>query len=174
MQTIKKYANRKLYHLNRKQYITLDGIAELIQAGEHVQVIDNESGADITAPILAQVALQARATHSWPSAGALTDMIRSGGDTIAEVGRSLLSGLTGRALFDAEIARRIERLATHGALSSEEAAHMRRLLLQSSARDTPDDLPSRADIDRLRSQVDTLTALVEELLSQQPRPETER
>src|SRR6266498_4059994 len=34
MQTIKKYANRKLYHTNRKQYITLDGIAALIQAGD--------------------------------------------------------------------------------------------------------------------------------------------
>ena len=39
MQTIKKYANRKLYHTNRKQYITLDGIAALIQAGD---LIDNE------------------------------------------------------------------------------------------------------------------------------------
>ena len=48
MQTIKKYANRKLYHTNRKQYITLDGIAALIQAGEQVQVLDNETGEDIT------------------------------------------------------------------------------------------------------------------------------
>ena len=64
--TIKKYANRKLYHLDRKRYITLDGIAELIQAGEQVQVLDNETGEDISASILAQVALQARAANGWP------------------------------------------------------------------------------------------------------------
>ena len=60
MQTIKKYANRKLYHTNRKQYITLDGIAALIQAGDAVQVLDNETGEDITAQILTQVVLQTR------------------------------------------------------------------------------------------------------------------
>src|SRR6266540_6478215 len=57
MQLIKKYANRKLYHTNRKQYITLEGIAALIQAGESVQVLDNETGDDITASILTQVVL---------------------------------------------------------------------------------------------------------------------
>src|SRR5262249_12123246 len=57
VQTIKKYANRKLYHTNRKQYITLDGIAALIQAGDQVQVLDNETGEDITAQILSQVVL---------------------------------------------------------------------------------------------------------------------
>jgi len=60
MQTIKKYANRKLYHTNRKQYITLEGIATLIQAGDQVQVLDNETGEDITAQILTQVVLQTR------------------------------------------------------------------------------------------------------------------
>lgn len=168
MQTIKKYANRKLYHLDRKQYITLDGIADLIHAGEHVQVIDNESGEDITAPILAQVALQNRPAKAWPSPGALADMIRSGGDTLAEMGRSFLSGLTGQSLFDMEIARRIERLASQGAVSSDEAAHMRRLLITGS-HETPHSLPSRADVDQLRQQVDTLTALVEDLLAHEQR-----
>jgi polyhydroxyalkanoate synthesis repressor PhaR len=167
MQTIKKYANRKLYHLNRKQYITLDGIAALIQSGEQVQVIDNESGEDITAAILSQVALQARSSRVWPSAGTLTDMIRMGGDTIAEVGRTLFSGLGGHTLFDAEIARRIDRLAAQEAISPEEATRMRRLLL-SAAGDTSGELPSRADIEQLRQQVDALTTLVEELLEREP------
>ena len=48
MQLIKKYANRKLYHTNQKQYITLEGIARLVQDGEPVQVLDNESGEEIT------------------------------------------------------------------------------------------------------------------------------
>ncbi|HMP41600.1 MAG TPA: polyhydroxyalkanoate synthesis regulator DNA-binding domain-containing protein, partial [Roseiflexaceae bacterium] len=40
MHTIKKYANRKLYHLDRKQYITLERIGELVQAGEPLRVIE--------------------------------------------------------------------------------------------------------------------------------------
>ena len=100
--------------------------------------------------------------------GALADMIRSGGDTLAEMGRSFLSGLTGQSLFDMEIARRIERLASQGAISSDEAAHMRRLLITGS-HDTPHSLPSRADVDQLRQQVDTLTALVEDLLAHERR-----
>jgi PHB/PHA accumulation regulator DNA-binding domain. len=31
MQTIKKYANRKLYHIDRKQYITLEALLHWFQ-----------------------------------------------------------------------------------------------------------------------------------------------
>jgi hypothetical protein len=44
---------------------------------------------------------------------------------------------------------------------------MRRLLL-SAASDTSGELPSRADIEQLRQQVDALTTLVEELLEREP------
>ena len=77
MQTIKKYTNRKLYHTNRKQYITLDRIAALIQAGEDVRVVDNESGEDITAPILAQVVAQARHSGGLLPTHVLTDLIQA-------------------------------------------------------------------------------------------------
>lgn len=171
MQTIKKYANRKLYHTNRKRYITLDGIAALIHAGEQVQVTDNETGEDITAPILAQVALQARSDRSWPSPSALVGLIRSGGDTIAEVGRSLVNTLGGAALVDAEIARRLDRLRHEGAIDDGEYVRMRRLLTSAGALSHPrdeaaDELPTRSDVEKLRAQVDALSALVEQLLEQ--------
>lgn len=162
MQTIKKYANRKLYHLNRKQYVTLDGIAALIQGGEQVQVLDNETGEDITVPVLTQVALQTRNVPSLPSSGTLADIIRAGGDTIAGVGRSLLANLGGMTLIDAEINRRIDRLEGQGDISSTEAQGIRKLLLQNADIEAIS-LPSRRDIERLRSQVDTLSILVEEL-----------
>jgi polyhydroxyalkanoate synthesis repressor PhaR len=166
MQIIKKYANRKLYHTNRKQYITLDGIAALIQAGERVQVIDNETSEDITAPILAQVAAQPR-TGPWPSTGMLADLIRASGDTIAGMSRSLFEGIRGTSLIDEEIAQRIEKARQRGQLDDEQAEQIRMVLLS----DQPDaqgtsELPSRSDFDHLRSQVDTLTNLVEQLLNQ--------
>jgi polyhydroxyalkanoate synthesis repressor PhaR len=169
MQVIKKYANRKLYHTNRKQYITLDGIAALIQGGEQVQIIDNETGDDITAPILAQVALQGRNERTWPSTGTLADLIRAGGNTLAGVSRSLMAGLSGVSIIDAEIARRIDHLHDQGSLTAPEAARMRSLLLHSAAAD-PGDLPSRNDIDRLRNQVDELTLLVEQLIEEKSEP----
>ncbi len=174
MQIIKKYANRKLYHTNRKRYITLEGIANLIQAGEPVQVIDNETSDDITAPILAQVAAQPR-NGLWPSTGALADLIRTSGDTLAGMGRSLFAGIRGTSLVDAEIDRRLDILHTQGHLTAEEADRLRRLLHQAGASDLTEsgdlashaDLPSRDDLDKLRAQVDVLTTMVEQLLTQQ-------
>ena len=107
MQTIKKYANRKLYHTNRKQYITLDGIAALIQAGDPVQVLDNETGEDITAQILTQVVLQTRSGGDRLPTQVLTGLIQAGGDTIAGVRRSFWSAIGGTSVVDSEIHRRL-------------------------------------------------------------------
>lgn len=172
MQTIKKYANRKLYHLDRKRYITLDGIAELIQGGEQVQVLDNETGEDISSSILAQVALQARAANGWPPTQLLTGLIRTGGHTIAEVQRSVLLTLGGSELIDAEIVRRLERLYQHTLLTEDEFRKMSRLLLQPETSAPPsgaliEGLPSRQDVVRLREQVNALSAMVEQLMEQQ-------
>lgn len=52
---IKKYSNRRLYDTAHKTYVTLDDISELIRAGNEVQVIDTQTGDDITKVILIQV-----------------------------------------------------------------------------------------------------------------------
>lgn len=170
MHSIKKYANRKLYHTNRKQYITLDGIAELIQAGEQVQVIDNESGDDITAPILAQVVLQARGrSKSALPTHLLTDLIQAGGDTISGLRRSVWAAISGESSIDTEIRRRLQLLVTEGLLSAEEGARMLRMMVRSSAEESGRallDLPTSGDVARLRSQVEELAAAVEQLLAE--------
>jgi polyhydroxyalkanoate synthesis repressor PhaR len=173
MQTVKKYANRKLYHIDRKRYITLDGIAALIQGGEQVQVIDNESGEDITAQILAQVALQGHGERPWLPANVLAGLIRTGEGTFGGLQRSLLATLGGNAV-DAEIAARLERLRATGALSGDEHARLHALLLEHAAetpgtthaRHAPFDLPSRRDLDRLRAEVDALAGAIEKLASE--------
>ena len=172
MQTIKKYANRKLYHTNRKQYITLDGIAELIRAGEPIQVVDNESGADITAPILAQVVAQTRGRGGLLPTHVLTDLIQAGGETIAEMRRSIWDRLGGAALVDAEISRRLERLRDEGTLGAEEVDRLQSLLLRAEPAPAPDELqqvPSRADLARLNEQVDALATAVEQLLAERSK-----
>ena len=45
---IKRYANRKLYNTDTSSYITLKGISELVELGEDIRVVDNETGEDIS------------------------------------------------------------------------------------------------------------------------------
>ncbi len=52
---IKRYQNRKLYDTDASCYVTLDEIAEMIQQGEEVMVIDNRNQKDITASTLTQI-----------------------------------------------------------------------------------------------------------------------
>jgi polyhydroxyalkanoate synthesis repressor PhaR len=173
MHTIKKYANRKLYHTNEKQYITLDGIAKLVQRGEAVQVLDNETGDDITSSILAQVVLQARG-RSGPQLPTtlLTGMIQLGGDTLASVRKTLFSSLGGIDVIDAEIGRRIDLLVDQGKLTPDESLHWRQLLLHQDVSHaegadfpaTDAAVPDRNDVVRLHAQVDDLAAIVEQLL----------
>ena len=168
MQLIKKYANRKLYHTNRKQYITLEGIAALIQAGEPVQVLENETGEDITASILTQVVLQARSGADRLPTQVLTGLIRAGGDTIAGVRRSLWSTLGGGSMIDLEIKHRLERLHIDGKIDEAELARLEDLLLNASSEQSAD-LPSQRDIAQLHEQVDALSAAVEQLLAERDR-----
>ncbi|NTW01651.1 MAG: pesticidal protein Cry15Aa [Oscillochloris sp.] len=173
MHTIKKYANRKLYHTNQQQYITLDGIARLVQDGETVRILDNETGDDITASILAQVVLQARgrSTPQLPTT-LLTGMIQLGGDTLANLRRMLFGSLGGADLIEAEIGRRIDALVDGSELTPEDGIRWRQLLLRSEFAESANaqianqeaDMPSRKDVVQLHSQVDALAAIVDQLL----------
>ncbi|RMF21297.1 MAG: hypothetical protein D6760_09800 [Deltaproteobacteria bacterium] len=55
---IKRYTNRKLYDKLESRYVTLEEIAKLVRAGEDIQVIDNETEADLTAVTFAQIILE--------------------------------------------------------------------------------------------------------------------
>lgn len=60
---IKRYSNRKLYDTRDSRYVTLLEIAELVRAGEDVQVIDNatkEDKTDVTLALIISEELKAR------------------------------------------------------------------------------------------------------------------
>jgi polyhydroxyalkanoate synthesis regulator protein len=48
MKTFKKYANRKLYSVEKKGYVNLPEILSLAKAGESIQVLTHGEGRDIT------------------------------------------------------------------------------------------------------------------------------
>lgn len=61
---VKRYSNRKLYDTSDSRYVTLDEIARCIRAGEEVQIVDNESGDDLTAVTFAQIILESERKKS--------------------------------------------------------------------------------------------------------------
>src|SRR5512146_13366 len=60
---IKRYSNRKLYDTKDSRYVTLLQIAEMVRAGEDVQIIDNatkEDKTDVTLALIISEELKAR------------------------------------------------------------------------------------------------------------------
>jgi polyhydroxyalkanoate synthesis repressor PhaR len=56
--TLKKYANRRLYDMEKSAYVTLNQVADLIRQGRRVEVVDAKSKEDVTASILSQIILE--------------------------------------------------------------------------------------------------------------------
>lgn len=79
---IKRYANRKLYDTRESRYVTLQQIAEMIKAGDDVQIIDNNSKEDLTSVTLAQIIYEQEkaATQRLPTA--LRDFIHTGSERL--------------------------------------------------------------------------------------------
>ena len=86
LKVIKRYQNRKLYDTKDSCYVTLEDIAEMVKAGEEVQIIENSSKEDITSLTLAQIIFeeQKRKSSSFPQ-DTFTELIRSGGGVLKEI-----------------------------------------------------------------------------------------
>jgi len=81
--TIKRYENRKLYDTEDRRYVSLEEIADLVRRGVNVQVMDNNSGDDITTQTLTQVILEEGKKGRNPlSKDLLHDVIRLGSDLL--------------------------------------------------------------------------------------------
>jgi polyhydroxyalkanoate synthesis repressor PhaR len=131
---IKRYANRKLYDTVRKEYITLNGLSKLIREGAEIQVIDNESGEDLTARTLTQIILeQENLGSSLISKSFLINLIRTGEDQIATLQRNFQSSLGSWRQIDEKIA----------SISKQKL------------------IPTREDINQLIQQLDELEAKIE-------------
>jgi polyhydroxyalkanoate synthesis repressor PhaR len=168
---IKRYANRKLYNTDTSRYITLKGIAELIEAGEDIRVVDNETGEDITSIALSQILVGSeRESRSVPKT-LLSDLIQRGGDA--------LYGALRRGVGDAsegieELQRNVRRLIHP---REEEGGRLSEWIAYA----TPDfdrviqtaiervfrvlDLPRRSDIEALNQNLQRVAEAVERLES---------
>jgi polyhydroxyalkanoate synthesis repressor PhaR len=78
MRIIRKYANRKLYDTQEGHYVSLPDVAELIRAGEDVQVHEYRTERDLTAIILAEIIFEEEKRGPRLDIEGLRRIIRSG------------------------------------------------------------------------------------------------
>jgi polyhydroxyalkanoate synthesis repressor PhaR len=100
---IKRYSNRKLYDTRDSRYVTLLQIADMVRAGEDVQIIDNASKEDKTEVTLALIISEE--LKSQPRSvplGTLRDLIHQRGEKLltqlreGPIGRLIPGALEGK------------------------------------------------------------------------------
>ncbi len=119
---IKRYANRKLYNTDTSRYITLKGIAELLDDGQEVRVVDNETGEDITSVALSQILVDRKRSNTSPPETLLSQILGKGGNALYD---ALKKGMdeAGDGIGDLqERVRRIVRAEEHAAREAQRAA----------------------------------------------------
>ena len=106
---IKKYLNRKMYDTKASKPITLAGIAALIVRGVDIQVVDNQTGDDLTTLILAQIILEQEKGKSelLSLPMLLREIIKRGRGSLSEIIEKLLAGSTESAFLTEEKAREV-------------------------------------------------------------------
>lgn len=55
---LKKYANRRLYDTEKRSFVSLAQVAELVKQGREIEISDDKTGEDVTAFILTQIVLE--------------------------------------------------------------------------------------------------------------------
>ena len=148
---IKKYANRKLYDTRTSRYITLEGISRLVREGHDIEVVDRDTGRDLTPLVLSQIVMG--------------DEKRGGDDNAREVMQD-----RGQALL--EYVRRT--LTAPAALVSSEVGRRRSEfedLVELAVARALDKLsiPSRRDVEALSVRVDELERRLD-MVGTQPLP----
>jgi BMFP domain-containing protein YqiC len=136
---IKKYANRKLYDTQTSRYITLAGISELVREGRDIQVVDRDTGRDLTPLVLSQIVVGEEKRSDTETVADPPDR----GQALFDYVRRTLSGPAHL------VSSRVER----GRSDLEELvdAAVERALTRLS-------IPTRRDIDALAARLDALEA----------------
>ena len=183
MLLIKRYANRKLYDTDAKQYITLDGIAELIRKGEEVHVIDNETGEDLTAITLTQIIFELeKKQNGFLPRSLLNDLIQAGGNRLSSLQRNISERINFIRQVDEEIRGRIQTLISQGEIPELDGIRLIDRLMALSGRPISPiplekerieqevenvliqhEIPTHNDIQRIAGQLEDLAAKLDEI-----------
>jgi polyhydroxyalkanoate synthesis repressor PhaR len=84
VRVIKRYANRKLYDTSESKYIKLGEVADMVDAGVELRIIDNTTKEDITRITMAQIIVErSRKGALGDSMTSLKGLIRNTGEQIS-------------------------------------------------------------------------------------------
>jgi polyhydroxyalkanoate synthesis repressor PhaR len=133
MRTIKRYSNRKLYDTQDKKYITLEQIAALVRDGEDLQVIDNQSGKDLTKVTLSQILLEEEKRQETPLSKAFfMNLVQRSSNSASSMVDSIRRNIS--TWFDAtfiseenveNVEDKVDRLVEGGEMSKEEGRRVK-------------------------------------------------
>lgn len=173
---IKRYANRKLYNTESSRYITLKGLGELLDRGEEVRVVDNETGEDITPIALSQILVDHQRAREDPSNTLLSQLLTRGGDAVySAIRRSVDDASDGLGEFQERFRQLVQRMETGSTFarrgerdpepSSSEEPHRdeRGHAGRVDRSDASPPWPSRGEIERLNRNLERVAAALERL-----------
>lgn len=131
MHFIKKYANRKLYDTFDKRYLTMDRLAELIKSGKEVNIIDNETGDDLTSQIVSQLlARQETDTDKSVPSSVLVQMLRKGRGTLFGYGKKYVSlWQSALTMSKEEIEKLVHNLIKDNEISESEGNNLKKEII---------------------------------------------
>lgn len=174
MATVKRYANRKLYHCESARYITLEDIVGMVRAGEEVRVLEHASGRDITTLVLMQAvfAEEKRLGERLPRA-VLTRLLQEGEETVSTLRIRMLAAFDPERQLEEELGRRVQVLVSLGEMAAEEGARLVERLLAARPAAPPPSSPeaeTQLELEALHRQV----AALEEELARLQHPDAPR
>jgi polyhydroxyalkanoate synthesis repressor PhaR len=181
---IKRYSNRKLYDTQKKKYISLSEIQQIIQSGQEIRVINNDTGEEITSQILADIIAGAEKNQNgFLPQEMLASMIRMGQDRVVGFQHAFsLSTILSR-IVDNEISRRLTYLHQAGNINETDRQQIEELLItKTTGESSPTvmineyiqsllqnaQIPSRNDFQSLQEQLNQLNLELDTLLQNEP------
>ncbi|MBN2048609.1 MAG: hypothetical protein JW750_12260 [Anaerolineaceae bacterium] len=167
MPVIKRYSNRKLYDTEARHYVTLDEIAEMVQRGEDVRVVEHLTGIDLTAATMTQILnRQEKLSRGIVPQPLLERLVELSGETLNSMRESMKAFLDPVDYFARELTRRTDELLAMGRIDQSEQDRLIELLLASDL--TPGLISTEsgeegATMEELQSLLDQLDALEQEM-----------
>jgi len=181
---IKRYTNRKMYDSTTSKYVTLEDIARLLKENEELQVIDNETGDDITTITLIQIILEQERgkKEMLPVPILLRELIRKGEGSVMEfVKRSVLLG-TGAIAITKEKADGIAaELVKTARITKEQGKELVKSLMESAEEETKEldrkidaavqkivkrkGSPTKEEFKKLNQKIENLSKQIEKLFA---------
>ncbi len=167
MLKIKRYSNRKLYDTDHRRYITLPEIAKRLREGEEIQVIDHESGVDLTTLVMLQALFSAeKQLGGWLPPNPFGRLL----DVGEKNWQSLLTTLFGRTDFEQlvnrEIQRRLDQRVSDGNLRPEEAERIADMLIPSTPLPSQTEMSEpvrRETLENLLADLERLSTILDEI-----------